>query len=87
MTTRLRGRAGMVQRKRRLDDEPLCRDCKSAGIIRIATTPDHIIPLARGGLDIDENIRCLCADCHKVRTAEQFGWRKRVKIGLDGWPE
>ena len=87
MTQRLRGRRAVEQRKRRLQVEPLCRDCKSAGIIRAATVPDHIKPLAQGGLDIDENIRCLCADCHKVRTAEQFGHRKRVRIGLDGWPE
>lgn len=86
MTQRLRGRRAVEQRKRRLQNEPLCRDCKSAGIIRAATVPDHIIPLAQGGLDIDDNIRCLCDDCHKVRTAEQFGHRKRQAIGLDGWP-
>jgi 5-methylcytosine-specific restriction protein A len=86
MAERLRGRRGVEQRKRRLEAEPLCRDCKSAGIVRAATVPDHIKPLKQGGLDIDDNIRCLCADCHRGRTAEQFGYRKRVKTGLDGWP-
>lgn len=86
-TERLRGRKGMAQRKRRLEAEPLCRDCKSAGLIRIATVPDHIKPLSQGGLDIDSNIRCLCADCHKVRTAQQFGHKHKPKIGSDGWPK
>ena len=84
---RVRGRAGVALRKRRLAAEPLCRDCKAKGIVRLATTPDHIKPLALGGTDTDENIRCLCGPCHEVRTAEQFGFKQRVMIGLDGWPE
>ena len=83
---RLRGRAGVSQRLRRLQAEPLCRDCASAGIVREATVPDHIVPLARGGSDEESNIRCLCADCHQDRTAEQFGLRRTVPTGLDGWP-
>lgn len=83
---RLRGRKAVTQRKRRLRDEPLCRDCKEKGIITASTVPDHIVPLAHGGTDDDSNIRCLCQPCHDARTAEQFGHRKRVVIGLDGWP-
>jgi 5-methylcytosine-specific restriction protein A len=71
-TPRLRGRAGMKQRARRLANEPLCRDCLAEGKVTIATVPDHIIPLAFGGSDNDSNIRCLCADHHRKRTAEQF---------------
>ena len=48
--------------------------------------PDHIVPLTQGGSDEDSNIRCLCADCHQARTAEQFGLRRTVPTGLDGWP-
>lgn len=87
MVERLRGRRAVAQRKRRLEAEPLCRDCKSAGIIRASSVPDHIIPLAQGGTDDALNIRCLCADCHKVRTAEQFGHRVKRAIGEDGWPK
>lgn len=87
MVDRVRGRKGVALRKRRLEAEPLCRDCKSAGIVRIATVPDHIVPLAKGGTEVELNIRCLCADCHKIRTAEQFGQRQRQTIGIDGWPE
>lgn len=86
MTERLRGRKAVEQRKRRLRDEPLCRDCKAKGQVRAATVPDHIVPLAKGGTDDDSNIRCLCAECHRARTAEQFGHRHKQAIGTDGWP-
>lgn len=85
-TPRLRGRAAVEQRKRRLSAEPLCRDCKAKGRTTAATVPDHIKPLAQGGPDTDDNIRCLCEPCHTIRTAEQFGHTIKQAIGLDGWP-
>ena len=45
-----------------------------------------IVPLAHGGSDEDSNIRCLCAECHAKRTAEQFGKRRTVAVGPGGWP-
>lgn len=86
MAVRLRGRRAVAQRLRRLQAEPLCRDCAAQGIVREATVPDHIVPLTKGGSDDDSNIRCLCADCHQARTAEQFGLRRTVGTGADGWP-
>jgi 5-methylcytosine-specific restriction protein A len=84
---RIRGRLGMKLRRQRLAAEPLCRDCKDKGIIRIACTPDHIKPLAQGGEDVDSNCRSLCAECHDLRTREQFGQKApRPTIGADGWP-
>ena len=83
---RIRGRRGMELRRRRLAAEPLCRLCKEAGRVTEATVPDHILPLAQGGEDVDDNIRCLCADCHDRVTREQFGMRARRTIGADGWP-
>lgn len=87
---RIQGRAGMKLRRKRLYAEPLCRDCYNATPrrIRVAVTPDHIKPLALGGTDTDDNIRCLCGECHEKRTAEQFGYTKAPKqtIGADGWP-
>jgi 5-methylcytosine-specific restriction protein A len=83
---RIQGRAGMALRARRLANEPLCRMCRDKGITRAATAPDHIKPLALGGTDTDDNIRCLCADCHREVTAEQFGHRRVQGTGLDGWP-
>jgi len=87
-TPRLRGRAGVAQRKRRLAAQPLCVDCLAEDPPRItaATVVDHTIPLAHGGTDDDENTRNLCDPHHKKRTAEQFGFRPRIEIGEDGWP-
>lgn len=83
---RIEGRRGVALRKQRLAKEPLCRICKSRGITRAATVPDHIKPLALGGTDTDDNIRCLCAPCHDDVTAEQFGKRAKPTTGPDGWP-
>lgn len=66
---RLRGRAGVEQRKRRLKAEPLCRHCRRRGIYRPSTVPDHIKPLAFGGSDTEDNIQCLCDECHAIKTA------------------
>jgi hypothetical protein len=68
---RLRGRAGVEQRLRRLANEPLCRRCLETGITTAATVPDHIKPLALGGTDDDTNIQCLCDPCHAIKTAAE----------------
>ena len=86
MAERIRGRRGQQLRKRRLAAEPLCRLCKAKGKVRAATVPDHIRPLAKGGTDTDDNIRCLCSDCHDEVTRQEFGHKKLVRCGTDGWP-
>lgn len=83
---RIRGRRGVELRKRRLANEPLCRMCKAEGRVTAATVPDHIAPLAKGGEDVDTNIRCLCEAHHDEVTRQEFGHRQRVAIGEDGWP-
>lgn len=84
---RLRGRAGQAQRQRRLQrTKHLCEDCETEGRYVPATIVDHIIPLALGGSDEDENTRNLCDEHNRKRTAEQFGHRQKVEIGADGWP-
>lgn len=87
-TMRLRGRAGMRQRSRRLArSNGLCELCLPDRIT-LATEVDHILPLALGGADTDENTRNLCRACHERVTAEQFGrtYRPKPFYGLDGWP-
>ena len=87
-TPRLRGHAGVAQRKRRLARSSyLCERCRARGHVRLADVVDHIVPLAHGGPDTDDNTRNLCNECHADVTAEQFGHRKKVRFGLDGWPE
>lgn len=88
MVERLRGRAGKAQRERRMERTSwLCEMCLQLGKPYRAHVVDHIKPLAKGGLDIDENTRNLCNEHHREVTALQFGYRKRIAIGLDGWPE
>jgi 5-methylcytosine-specific restriction enzyme A len=87
-TPRLRGRAGQKLRTRRLQrTNYLCEDCKAVGRITLATVVDHIVPLAHGGPDTDENTRNLCDEHNLKRTAEQFALRApNQKIGIDGRP-
>jgi 5-methylcytosine-specific restriction protein A len=68
---RPRGRAGAAQRQRRLATEPFCRDCAAEGYQRPADEIDHIVPLAEGGTDSDDNVRSLCRYCHARRTASR----------------
>ena len=88
---RLRGNAAVKLRRQRLAAEPLCRDCVAKGVVRASSVPDHIVPLALGGVEdglvVSPNIRCLCRECHADRTAEQFGHRKRRHVALDGWSD
>lgn len=73
-TPRLRGRAGVAQRHRRmLRTNYMCEMCHAKGITTIATVVDHIVPLALGGTDDDSNTRNLCDEHHRQVTAEQFG--------------
>lgn len=87
-TPRLRGRAGVTQRDRRLKRTSyLCEDCQAIGRVTLATTVDHIVPLSKGGPDTDENTRNLCDEHNLKRTAEQFDLKAPVqRIGVDGWP-
>ncbi len=87
MTERLRGHKGVAQRKRRmLRTNWLCEHCQAKGLMRKADVVDHVVPLAHGGPDTDDNTRNLCGPCYIEATADHFGYKKRLEIGLDGWP-
>lgn len=87
MVERLRGRAGQAQRQRRLARSAgLCLRCKDRGRVTVATVVDHVVPLALGGSDEDENTRNLCDPCHVEVTAEQFGHEAIIAFGADGLP-
>lgn len=84
---RIRGRRGVELREKRMARTNwLCEHCKANGRVSVATVVNHIIPLAHGGEDVDENTENLCDKCDERVTAEQFGRKRRVTIGEDGWP-
>lgn len=68
---RLRGRAGVAQRERRLRLFPLCAHCEARGIVRPTDIIDHVTPLAFGGLDVDENCQGLCNWHNALKTAAE----------------
>lgn len=89
MVERLRGRRGKEQRARRLArTSGLCEHCLAAEPkrIAIATVVNHIVPLAHGGSDEDQNTENLCGECDRKTTAKQFNHRYKQPIGVDGWP-
>ncbi|WP_220149783.1 HNH endonuclease [Sphingomonas aracearum] len=67
-----RSRAYSRLRERLLSAEPLCRYCRSTGLIRGATVLDHIVALALGGTDDPANLAPTCTDCNDAKsTAEK----------------
>ena len=85
-TPRLRGRAGVAQRQRRLSLYPLCVSCLDKGIVRPTEEIDHIIRLEDGGPDTDDNCQGLCKDCHKEKTRQENSKSEVVEFGVDGYP-
>ena len=76
-------------RARYLHEHPLCERCSTWDKPVIATEVDHRIALTNGGKDFDEDPgqACgLCEACHKDKTAEDLGHRRKPQIGPDGWP-
>jgi 5-methylcytosine-specific restriction endonuclease McrA len=42
---------------------------------------DHIIPVSQGGLNTDDNLRVLCYDCHKKKSAQEGNAARKEKYG------
>jgi 5-methylcytosine-specific restriction protein A len=74
----------------------LCQVCKSEGRVTIAYAVDHIISKANAAakrwtqerIDDPSNLRAICKLCHEVKTEQEQGKTKYVKVqtGPDGWP-
>ncbi|WP_082482252.1 HNH endonuclease [Flavobacterium sp. Leaf359] len=63
-------------RKRFLDANPLCAECERNGEVRQATVADHIIPISRGGAELDDkNLQPLCKRCHDSKSARERSGR------------
>lgn len=66
------GRGGRPWRRKRA--AVLVRDqytCQSCGTITLDLEVDHIVNIAQGGTDDEENLQALCVPCHKLKTAEE----------------
>ena len=75
---RKRGYAGVLDRKRiRARDCSLCQECKRQGRTTIGHPVDHIIALADGGTDDDDNKETLCVPCHDAKSAREARQRAR----------
>lgn len=59
-------------RRARLDEEPLCRECDSKGMVTEATVLDHIVRIEDGGDKLTkENTQPLCAKCHNSKSGKE----------------
>ncbi len=72
---RLRGRAAVKRRASWLDRHPLCKHCEAEGRVAAAVTPDHIVPIWKGGVDSEANLQSLCGPCHDVKTKAEAAER------------
>lgn len=73
-TTTERGYGAAWRRKRKLviqRDDGLCQPCLRVGIIKSFDAVDHKVPLSQGGSDDENNLQCICNDCHKVKTQSE----------------
>lgn len=87
---RITGKRLQAIRASHFGRHPLCVRCqaKTPPQVSLATQLDHILALEHGGADTEDNRQGLCAECHKDKTAEEFGHtrRRKVRVGLDGFP-
>lgn len=83
---RIRGRRLQQIRRDHFRRHPLCVECEKRGLIRAATELDHVVPLFKGGEDIESNRQGLCGDCHAEKTRRDMGQRAKAPIGVDGRP-
>jgi len=72
---RLRGSAAVKRRASFLERNPLCVECAKAGRTTVATVPDHIAPLWKGGPDTEANLQALCHEHHAVKTKQEAAER------------
>ena len=87
VATRIRGRKWMTIRERIMSrDCGLCQQCKRQGRIKQGTQVDHIIALTNNGSNDDDNLECICPDCHLKKNMVDLGFKPQITTGIDGWP-
>lgn len=70
-TKRRTGRWLQEQRAALFRLKPLCAECERHGRVSLACIRDHIIPLAEGGEDNDDNTQGLCDSCNETKTKSE----------------
>jgi len=65
-----------------LIEEPVCMICG----VKPSVEVDHILPLCKGGTDLRDNLQGVCSACHDDKTRADLGIKKKVPIGMDGYP-
>lgn len=65
---RLTGRALQARNKRiKMRDKFTCQN-KQCNLVTTELEVDHRISVAAGGSDSDTNVRCLCEQCHSIKS-------------------
>jgi 5-methylcytosine-specific restriction protein A len=69
-------------------DRWLCQPCLRNDRTAVAKEVDHIKPKDKGGTDDPANLQAICKPCHKAKSITEKGGKQRRKviIGVDGWP-
>ncbi|WP_200286544.1 HNH endonuclease [Pantoea ananatis] len=52
-------------------DKGLCQQHLKEGVVKSASSVDHIVAKAHGGTDEDSNLQSLCWGCHAKKTAKE----------------
>ncbi len=80
VTKRVTGRKLQRMREQLFKADPLCAECSRLGRVTLAKVRDHIIPLAEGGQDVQDNTQGLCDECHDVKSKDEAvrGRRRRA---------
>jgi 5-methylcytosine-specific restriction enzyme A len=80
---RLRGRAGVEERRQILAEEPLCRPCLADGRVTASAEVDHIDEDLPDPLwDARENKQGICKPCHRAKTAASSTAARRANPDL-----
>lgn len=76
-TPRIRGSRWVKTRKRIAVDQQF--RCQRCGCVWLPWRDqvDHDVPLEQGGSNDDSNLKLLCDDCHKFKTADEARARAR----------
>ena len=70
---RMRGAGGGAQRLRRLVNTQGGSSCMGCGSWHPAPSIviDHVVPMAKRGTDLDDNVQPLCEGCHRIKTRQE----------------